>query len=232
MARRALHRPAQARRHARRGSGGDGGIEPAHHGATAEAAAFGDGDALARGSDREDLHVAAHAARGVGRHPAHCLRQPGQLADGAWSCSPPRSRGASGARRWTRPPARAVPGREPGARRAGRDRRARARRSFHAVSGNAGARDHGCRAAVARLARAGVLHNHHCRRGIDVRPGARVRTARAWPCRPACAIADAVPPAAAATACSIRSSSSKPPWRSSCSRPEACCCRRFSICAS
>ena len=45
VARRALRRAAQARRHARAGPGGDGGIEPARHGATSAAAAFGRGDA-------------------------------------------------------------------------------------------------------------------------------------------------------------------------------------------
>ena len=78
-----------------------------------------------------------------------------------------------------------------------------------AVSGNAGAGDHGRRAADARLARAGVLRGDRHRRRIDVRTGARARRVAA---RLAGRTARRRPrqlPARAATGSSIRSSSSR-----------------------
>ena len=62
LARRALRRPAQARRHARAGQRGDGGIEPARLGAARADRAFGGGHAIAGGTGGQDVHVAHRAA--------------------------------------------------------------------------------------------------------------------------------------------------------------------------
>ena len=175
VARRALRRAAQARRHAPAGQGIDGGIESACVGATCQTSARGSGDAVAGGIGGQDANVADRAAGRVGGGPADRVRQSGEFADVARGGASPRSGGACGARRRTRQIDHAVSDREPGARGIRRHRRTRARHTGHAVSGNAGAGDHGRRAADSRLARAGVFRGDRHRRRIDVWTCARSR---------------------------------------------------------